>query len=125
MAIKLASKEEILEHVEMNNCSWFENKEYISKSSLPRLEYNSPEYIRRYVDRILTEEEEAENEVYASAYVIDDYNEGDGNTAQQTHYFKPYDLYVSLYGVYSSWDRTIYDNVYVTTPYQHTETRYR
>ena len=75
MAVQLASKEEILKHVEMNNYSWFENKEYISKSSPPRLEYNSPEYIRRYVDRILTEEEEAENEVYASAYVIDDYSQ--------------------------------------------------
>ena len=55
---------------------------------------------------------------------FDERNYGDGNEQFATVYFKPYDLYVSLIGTYSSYDGSTWEQCFVSRPYIHREVRF-
>lgn len=57
--------------------------------------------------------------------IVYDMNYGDGNDYFVTLYFPNHDLYVSLEGMYSSWDSAQWDKVMFAEPFQYTETRYK
>ncbi len=66
--------------------------------------------------------------IFASALknikVVEDRNFGDGNDAFKTFYFKDYDLYISMTGYYSSYNGYEWTSIFLSKPYQYTETRY-
>jgi hypothetical protein len=53
------------------------------------------------------------------------YSFGDGNETGMTYYFKDFDIYVNIEGVYSSWDGTDWLECYISEPFVFTETQYR
>jgi len=127
---RLAPKEEILQKVAKNDFSYFdeESQEYFLGDRLSIPEYDTPEFTawtkRIYPDDgsepVLTPEEKAENEVEDSVKNVSSYNDGDGREKYMTYYFKPYDLYVTLEGLYSSWSGSSWHEVYVSEPIEHT-----
>ena len=129
MPLALAPKEEILEKVAEKDWSYFaeDTSEFFIGDRIETPEYDSPEYEswskRMYPDDgsepVLTPEEKAEEEVEKSVETVSRFNEGDGRGRYMTLHFKPYDLYVTLEGRYSSWGDSEWSDVYVSEPKEH------
>lgn len=128
MTLKLTTKEKILKKVKESDTDWFLEDKYFQGKPLDRDSWEAKDWIafdkRRSTNTLLVEEQEEEN-VRSSVEGVQSYNDGDGNCQYKTLYFKPYDLYVSLVGTYSSWGEGSWDDVFVSEPYIHTETRYK
>ena len=89
------TKEEILKHIEVKDCKWF--VPHNSKFGLDGCDY----------------------------VCVEDFNDGDGNAMYLTLHLPDYDLYVSIIGTYSSWASGEWEDVFVSEPYIHTETKYK
>ena len=129
--LSLASKEEILEKIEEEDYSFFEEGRYFyGDTTEPG--YYTPEY-QAYRKRLHPEDgsepqytpaELAEKLVRDSVEEVENRNEGDGHAMYLTLHFKPYDMYVTLAGYYSSWGSSEWDEIFVSKPYEVTETYY-
>jgi hypothetical protein len=50
---------------------------------------------------------------------------GDGQLITRTFCIKPYHMYVTVEGIYSSWEGSDFMGCYISIPYEYTETRYK
>jgi hypothetical protein len=50
---------------------------------------------------------------------------GDGQLITRTFWIKPYHMYVTVEGIYSSWEGSDFKECYISIPYEYTETRYK
>ena len=64
------------------------------------------------------------NEAELEIEVVGERDYRDGNDTYKTIFFKPYNLYVSMEGYYSSYEGYTWTKVFLSEPYIHTETRY-
>lgn len=117
MTLKLASKEEILNAVENEDFSYFEEGGYISGEAVSS-SYKTDEDYDAFWDRrntkTLTPEEQSDEEILDSVETVERHNDGDGRTMYQTVHFKPYDLYVTMLGTYSSHGSSYWEEVFVS-----------
>jgi FtsZ-interacting cell division protein YlmF len=119
MPLRLASKEDILQAVEEEQFDYFDNEDYISGkpvSSSYKTDEDYDAYWNRRETNTLTPEEQADEETKDSAKVVEDHNDGDGRTMYKTIHFKPYDLYVTILGTYSSHGSSWWNDVFLSRP---------
>lgn len=123
MTLKLASKEEILQAIEDDNFAYFEDGEYITGEAVSQSYKTDEEYDafwNRRDTKTLTPEEQADEEIIDSVQTVERHNDGDGRTMYLTLHFKPYDLFVSLNGTYSSHGSSSWQEVFVSEQVQQT-----
>ncbi len=134
----LATKEEILKQVDQKRYVWFRQDGYFQGIFEPGV------FINRQTAKSITRDGYNKQKLYAQKYqsiwryvlsedeilrglvqIPEETNDGDGREARTTILFTPYNLYVSLIGIYSSYDETAWERVFVSEPYQHCFTRYQ
>ena len=133
MPLTLAPKEEIVAAVTAGDRDYFENRKYFQGNRIDHGRWGSDEY-KEYMNRCnprdgstpqYTPEEKLEVDTENSVEEVEHRDEGDGHAQYMTIHFKPYDLYVSMTGRYSSYGDCSWNEVFISEPYPHTETRYR
>lgn len=90
---------------------------YGREEILEKVKRNDTDFFYRIYDESYANKDEVE--------IVYDQNLGDGNEYYITIYFKKMDLYVSLSGVYSSWESPSWDYAKFAEPFEYTETRYK
>lgn len=53
------------------------------------------------------------------------HNDGDGKEMRRTYFFPRFNIFVSMIGVYSSWDSSTWNECFESVPYIFSETRYK
>jgi hypothetical protein len=121
--IKLASKEEILAKVQQNAHEWIDSQQFVIGKRIQHDDWK--EWADRRRKNQYTADELEEAVVDDSYETVENDNDGDGREQRRTYHFKDYDLYVSLVGTYSSHGDCYWNDVFVSEPYEYTETRYK
>lgn len=57
--------------------------------------------------------------------IVDELKCVDNQMSELTYWFVEHDLYVTLVGIFHSWKQSNWADCWFSTPYQHTETRFK
>jgi hypothetical protein len=125
MPLKLASKETISAAAANKDVGYFRDGNYFEGEYELVPHYDDAEFkvwYDRHTRNELTEAELSERELVRSVITMSKENDGNGREARGTLYFSSHALYVTLTGIYSSWNGVTYDDVFISKPVTHTIT---